>query len=73
MKFYLKIHPLNITKITKKDYKKDLWKISKFFQKKEKKKKQYGRWQYKNLPEDEKQRLVDYRIKNYKMRKNASL
>ena len=73
MKFYLKIHPLNITKITKKDYKKDLWKISKFFQKKEKKKKQYRRGQYKNLPEDEKQRLVDYRIKNYKMRKNASL
>ena len=73
MKFYLKIHPLNITKITKKDYNKDLWKISKFFQKKEKKKKQYGRGQYKNLPEDEKQRLVDYRIKNYKMRKNASL
>ena len=40
---------------------------------KKKKKQQYGREQYKNLPEDEKQKLVEYRKKCYRMRKNALL
>ena len=36
---------------------------------KEKKKQQYGREQYKILPEDEKQKLDEYRRKYYKLRK----
>ena len=40
---------------------------------KKKKKQQYGREQYKNLPEDEKQKPVEYRKKYYRMRKNALL
>ena len=44
----------------------------KIFQKKKKKKSfQYGRKHYKNLSEDEKQKLVEYRKKNYRMEKNA--
>ena len=38
--------------------------------KKEKKKQKFGSEPYKKLPEDEKQKLVEYR-KKYKMRKNA--
>ena len=42
--------------------------------KEEKEKKgQYGRERYTNLAEDEKQKLVEYRKKYYKMRKNAFL
>ena len=37
------------------------------------KKRQQGRERYKNLSEDEKQKLVKYRKKYYKMRKNALL
>ena len=40
---------------------KKLVKDIKVFLKKKKKKKQYGRGQYKNLLEDEKQKLVEYR------------
>ena len=40
---------------------------------KKKKKRQYGHERYKNLPEDEKQKLVEYSKKYYKMRKNALL
>ena len=40
---------------------------------KKKKKQQYGREQFKNLPEDGKQKLVEYRKKCYRMRKNALL
>ena len=50
---------------TKKDYKKSLWKIRK------EKKQQYGHECYKNLSEKEKKKLVEYRKKFYKMRKNA--
>ena len=67
----LKIHQLNITKIIKKDYKKNLVQNIKFFIKKKQKQQQqqqYGREQYKNLPEDEKQKLVEYR-KKHKMKK----
>ena len=44
-----------------------------FLKKKKKKKQQYGHEQYKNLPEDDKQRLVEYRKNYYKMRKNTLL
>ena len=38
---------------------------------KEKNKQHYGREQYKNLLADEKQKLLEYRKKYYKMRKSA--
>ena len=37
------------------------------------KKWQYGRGHYKNVSEEEKQKLVEYRKKYYRMRKNAVL
>ena len=40
------------------------------FAKKKKKKKQYECGQYKNLSEDEKQKLVEHRIKYHKIGKN---
>ena len=43
--------------------------LQKIFQKE--KKQQYSREQYKNLSEHEKQRLVEYRIKFYKIRKTV--
>ena len=39
---------------------------------KEKKKQQYGRKQQKNLLENEKQKLIEYRKKCYKLRKKKS-
>ena len=42
-----------------------------FLKKKKKKKQQYGRECYKNPSEDEKQKLVEYRKKYYKMRKKV--
>ena len=46
----------------KKEYKKKLVKdIKVFLKKKMKKKRQHGRERFKNLPEDEKQELVEYR------------
>ena len=64
----IKIHQLNIMKIIKKDYKQSSWKIS--LSKEEKAKKpQYDCEWYKNLPEGEKQKLVENRKKYYKMRK----
>ena len=48
-------------KIAKKDYKERFVKDTKAFLKKKGKKGQYWREQYRNLPEDEKQRLVEYR------------
>ena len=69
----IKIHPLNIIKIMKKVCKKKLVKDIQIFLKKKKKKQIYGCEQYKNLPEDEKQKLVVYRKKCYKMRKNTLL
>ena len=54
--------------------KKKLVKDIKTFLKKTKKSKcQYGREHYKNLSENEKQKLVEYRKKYYRMRKNALL
>ena len=43
------------------------------FSKEEKEKRQYGREQYKNLSVNEKQKLVEYTKKNYKMGKNPLL
>ena len=48
-------------KIAKKDYKERFVKDTKAFLKKKRKKGQYWREQYRNLPKDEKQRLVEYR------------
>ena len=45
----------------------------KVFLKKKKKERQYGRERYKNLSEDEKNKLVEYRKKIYRMRKSALL
>ena len=57
---------------SKKGYKKGSRKTSK--PKKEKEKNwQYSHKQHKNLPEDENQKVVEYRNKYYKMRKNVSL
>ena len=47
--------------------------IKVFLKKKKKKKRQYGRERYKNLQEDEKQKLVEYRKSYCKIRKNALL
>ena len=66
-------YQLNITEITKKNYKKRLEKNIEVFPKKKKKKQQYGCEQYTNLSNDENQRLAEYRKKYYKTRKNASL
>ena len=49
-------------------------KDTKIFQKKNKKKeRQHGHQHYKNLSEDEKQQLAEYRKKYFRMRKNALL
>ena len=58
-------------KIAKKDYKERFVKDTKAFLKKKRKKGQYWREQYRNLPEDEKQRLVDKKYQN--IRKSTSL
>ena len=52
---------------------KKLVKDIKVFIKKKKKKQQYGCKGYKNLSEDEKQKLLEYRKNYYKMRKKALL
>ena len=54
-----------MNKKIKKDYKKSSWKVS------TEKNKQYGCEFYKNLLEDEKTKLGEYRRKYYRMRKNA--
>ena len=53
---------------TKKDYKKKPVKDIKIFLR-ERKKQQYGHECYKTLSEDEKQKLVEYRKKYYRIRK----
>ena len=70
----LKLYQLNIIKKINKNYNKNLMKDIKIFLKKKKKKKQqYGLERYKNLSEDEKQKLVEYRKKYYRMRENTLL
>ena len=44
-----------------------------FLEKKKKKKQQYGRERYKNFSEDEKNKLVEYRKKYYRMIENTLL
>ena len=44
--------------------------INIFLKKKNKKKRQYGRKRYKNLSENDKAKLVEFRKKYYRMRKN---
>ena len=72
MSKFVKIHQLNITKITKTGYKKRLVKIYRSLSKEgNEKQRKYKSERYKNLSADEKQRLVGYR-KNYcKARKNV--
>ena len=68
----LKLYRLNIIKKIKKERKRKLVKdIKIFLKKKKKKKRQYGLECYKNLSDDEKQKLIEYRKKYYRMRKNA--
>ena len=58
----------------KKRLQKKLIKDTKIFPKKKKEKKQqYGRERYKNLSKNEKQKLVEYRKKYHRMRKNSLL
>ena len=45
--------------------------IKVFVRNKKKKKREYGHERYKNLAEDEKQKLTEYRKKYYKMKKNV--
>ena len=60
----LKIHQINITKVIRKDYRKKHRKRYQNHSTEEKEKKQqYGCEQYKNLKEDEKQKLVEFIIK----------
>ena len=47
-----------------------MWKISKELKEKQQ---QYGHVQYKNIPKDEKRKLVEYRNNYYKVRRNALL
>ena len=56
----------------KKDYKiKARERYQSFWRRKRKQKQQYGGERYKNRSEDEEQKLVAYRKKYYKMRKNT--
>ena len=50
---------------------KKLAKYIKIFLQKKKKKQQYGHERYKNLSEDKKQKIDEYRKKCYRMIKNA--
>ena len=64
LKKCLKIYQLNAIKNIKRGYKKSLWKIPKSLQRKKKKawerSERYGFERYKNLSEDEKQKLLEY-------------
>ena len=66
----LKTYQLNIIKKIKKNCKKKLLKDIKVFVKKRKKKKQqYGCERYKNLSEDKKSKLVEFRKRYKKLEK----
>ena len=68
---YIKIFEENVIKKIKKGYIKKLAKdIKIILRKKKKKKQQYGHEGYKNLSEDEKQKLAEHTKKYYRMRKN---
>ena len=57
-----KLHPLNITKITKKGYKKSHEKFRNLSKEEKEKKLRYLREPYKNLSEDEKQLSIEKNI-----------
>ena len=70
----LKIYQLNIIKKIEEDYKRKLVQdIKIFLKKKKKKRRQYARERYKILSENKKNKLVEYRKKYYRMRKNTLL
>ena len=54
----------------KKVLKKSSWKVSRSFRRIKNKKQQYGCERYKNLTKVEKQKLIEYRMKYHKTRKN---
>ena len=56
----------------KKGYKKRSQKISNLSEEETEKEQQYGCKQYKNFPENEKQRLVEYKKNYFEMWKNTS-
>ena len=61
-----KVHQLNITKITKKEYKKSLMKNIEIFPKRKMKKKlKHGSERYKNFSEDEKQLSIEKNVIEY--------
>ena len=63
-KIFLRIHHLSITKITRKDWKKNSCeKYRSLYKEGENKKQQNRREQYKNLSEDEKKIFVEYQKK----------
>ena len=66
----LNVYQLNIIKKTKKCYKKNtLERYENLSNEEKEKKRQYCCERYNNLPEYERQKLVEYRKKNYRMRK----
>ena len=69
--YILKIHQQNITEMTKKDYKKKgKERYQNIFKEKEEEKKQrYVRERYKILSKDEKQNMLEYSNKFYKIEK----
>ena len=72
-KKYQKILGPDIIEKTKKTFKKNLLKNNKIFLKKKKKtKQQYGSERYKNISENEKQKLVDYRKRYYEKLENKN-
>ena len=73
--YILKIHQQNITEMTKKDYKKKgKERYQNIFKEKEEEKKQrYVRERYKILSKDEKQNMLEYSNKFYKIEKKNSL
>ena len=66
------MHQLNIIKIITKGYKRSIVKNIKVLFGERKKKQQFGCELYENLPEDEKQRKVEYRKKYYKIWRNKN-
>ena len=65
------MYQLNIIKKIKKATEKSLWKTSKSFEKRKRKKATILLRTLQNLSEDEKQKLVEYRKKSYRMRKKC--
>ena len=71
--FVLNINQLNISKKIKKDYKKARKRYQNLSKEEKRRKPQHGYEPYKNLPEYEKEKLVEYSKKYFRMRKNVLL